>query len=50
VISIAFKTPLQNKIGTCIYCIKVHFCIDLVPIWFHIKLPPTFYNKIAPMC
>jgi len=49
VISVALKTPLEIRLGICIYETSLlHWpddCIGFTP-----SCPPTFYNKIAPMC
>ena len=48
VIGVALKTPPEIKLGS-VY-IKRHFCIDPMTILVsHQAVPPTFYNKIAPM-
>ena len=39
VIRVALKTPLETRLGICMYNILVS----------HQVVPPTFYNKIAPM-
>ena len=48
VISVALKTPLEIRLGICIYKTSLlhrpHDYIDFTPSW-----PPKFYNKIAPM-
>jgi len=50
VISVALKTPLEMTLRICIYCTKRHFYIDPMTILVsHQAVPPTFYNKIAPM-
>ena len=48
VISVALKIPLEITLGICIR----HFCIDPMTIPVLVlrqAVPPTFYNKIAPM-
>ena len=47
VISAAFKTALKTRMGICIN--KTLLLDRPDDYWFHIKLSPTFYNKIAPM-
>jgi len=50
VISVALKIPLQIRLGICSLYIKCHFYIDPTTILVsHQAVPPTFYNKIAPM-
>jgi len=48
VISVALKTPLKNKIGN-LYLQNFTSASARRLYWFYIKLPPTFYNKIASM-
>ena len=46
-VTISLKT--RNKIGK-MYYMKRHFCIDPMTLLVsHQAVPPTFYNKIAPM-
>jgi len=49
VISVAFETPLIDKIGSM--CLQSSpFRVDPMTILvLHQAVPPTFYNKIAPM-
>jgi len=48
VISVALKTPLEIRLGICIYKTSLlHRPDDF--IGFTPNCPPTFYNKIAPM-
>jgi len=48
VISVALKTPLEIRLGICIYKTwPLHRPDDY--ICFTPSCPPTFYNKIAPM-
>jgi len=48
VISVAFKTPLEARLGICIdktsHQHRPDEYIGFTPSW-----PPTFCNKIAPM-
>jgi len=49
VIRVALKTPLEIRLGICIYKTSLlHRPVDY--IGFTPSCPPTFYNKIAPMC
>jgi len=48
VISIALKTPLEIKLGNCIYKTSLLHRPDRY-IGVTPSCPPTFYNKIAPM-
>jgi len=50
VLIVALKKTLEIRWGICLYCIKRHFCIDPMTILVvHQAVPPTFYNKFAPM-
>jgi len=49
VISVAFKTPLEIRLGICIYKTSLLHRPDEY-IGFTPSCPPTCYNKIAPMC
>jgi len=51
VISVAFKTPLEARLGSCIYktSLLLHRPDDYIGFTFTPRCPPTFYNKIAPM-
>jgi len=47
VISVALRTPLKTRLGILI---KLHFrIIPIAILVLHQVVPPTFYNKIAPM-
>ena len=48
VISVALKTPLEIRLGICIYKTSLLHRPD-DHIGFTPSCPPTFYNKIAPM-
>jgi len=48
VISVALKTPLEIRLGICIYQTSLLHRPDDY-IGFPPSCPPTFYNKIAPM-
>jgi len=48
VISVALKTPLQIRLGICIYKSSLLHRPDEY-IGFTLSCPPTFYNKFAPM-
>jgi len=47
-ISVALKTPLQIRLGICIYKTSLLHQPD-DNIGFTLTCPPTFYNKIAPV-
>jgi len=48
VISVALKTPLEIRLGICIYKTSLLHRPDDY-IGFTPRCPPLFYNKIAPM-
>jgi len=47
-VSVALKTPLQIRLGICIYKKSLLHRPDAYN-GFTPSCPPTFYNKIAPM-
>jgi len=49
VISVAFKTPVKARLGICIYKTSLLHWPDEY-IGFTPSCPPTFCNKIVPMC
>jgi len=49
VISVAFKTPLEARLGVCIYKTALLLHRPETYIGFTPSCPPIFYNKIAPM-
>jgi len=47
VISVALKTSVEIRLGICLY--ETSLLHPMTIHWFHTKLTPTLYNKIAPM-
>jgi len=49
VVSVALKTPIEIRLGICIYKLSLLHRPWVQYIGFTPSAPPTFYNKIAPM-